>query len=99
MQPIKHCIGAQRRSAGLARCDVGAQSLELDGLQALGVLQQAKPGTDHFADVVLAAAFDLVTDKCLKVRAQGNTGGHGFFLTVNKQYYLPAECVRQNSPA
>jgi hypothetical protein len=61
--------------------------LELDGLLALGVLEQAQSSTDDFADVVVATAFDLVADECLEMGAQGNAGGHNNLLTINNYYY------------
>ncbi len=36
--------------------------LKLDGLMAIGVLQQSQPSTDDFTDVVVSADFDLVAD-------------------------------------
>jgi hypothetical protein len=68
----------------------------LDSLLALGVLEQSQSSTDDFTDVVVAAACDLVEDKGLKMRAQGNAGGHDDLLTVNNYYYLPASSSRQD---
>jgi hypothetical protein len=61
--------------------------LELDGLLALGVIEQSQSSTDDFAGVVAAAAFDLVADEGLKMGAQGNAGGHDALLIINN-YYL-----------
>ena len=74
LQPIKHWFSCERRAAGLACSDIISQRLGLDGLLALGALEQAQSSTDDFADVVEAAAFDLVTDECLEMGAQGNPG-------------------------
>ena len=74
LQPIKHWFSCERRAAGLACSDIISQRLGLDDLLALGVLGQAQSSTDDFADVVEAAAFDLVTDECLEMGAQGNPG-------------------------
>jgi hypothetical protein len=41
--------------------------LELDGLLALGVLEQTQSSTDDFTDVVVAATFDLVADEGLEI--------------------------------
>jgi hypothetical protein len=70
--------------------------LELDSLLALGVLEQSQSSTDDFTDVVVAAAFDLVTDEGLEMGAQGNAGGHDALLTVNNYYYSPANKPRQD---
>jgi len=59
-----HCC-----ATGFACGDVISQRLELDGLLALGVLEQLQSGADNFADVVVAAAFDLVSDEDLKMGA------------------------------
>jgi hypothetical protein len=61
--------------AGLACGDIISQRLELDGLLALGVLEQAQTGADNFTDVVVAAAFNLVADEGLKMRAKATLVG------------------------
>jgi hypothetical protein len=65
------------------------------GLLALGVFEQAQSGTDDFADVVAAAAFDLVANKGLEMGAQGKAGGHDAFLTFNNYYCLVANRLCQ----
>jgi hypothetical protein len=86
------------RATSFACDDIVSQRLELDGLLALGVLEQTQPSADDFADVVVAAAFDLLADEGLEMGAQGNAGRHKALLTINNYYYLPTGTPCQNWP-
>jgi len=56
-------------------------------LRGLGVLEQTQASAGDFTDVIETPAFDLVAVEGLKMRSQGNAGGHEAFLTVENYYY------------
>jgi hypothetical protein len=47
----------------------------MDGLLALGVLEQSQSRTDDFTGVVVAAAFDLGADEGLEMGAKATLVG------------------------
>ena len=51
-------------------------ALKLDGLMAIGVLQQSQPSTDDFTDVVVAADFDLVADQAPRTQVVSSDPVH-----------------------